>query len=215
MALIASPTSTLTVGIDEAGRGALAGPVTAAACVLPARKRYPVLITDSKQMTPAEREESFAWLVKNCFYGVGMADAKMIDRIGILASTEIAMQQAVAQVAQISRKLYLLVDGRDAFWFGWPHSSIIGGDLIEPCIGAASIIAKVTRDRHMIEAAKKYGKYGFAQHKGYGVPEHQASILKHGPSEFHRMTFLSKLLPENAGRRPAPIKKNSPKKFSD
>jgi len=182
------------VGIDEAGRGALAGPVVAAACVLPETGRFPVLITDSKEMTPQEREESCAWLVRNCCFGVGMTDAATIDRIGIVASTELAMQQAVAAIAKMHSELYLLVDGRDGFWFDWPHSSIVHGDLLEPCIGAASIIAKVTRDHLMIEAAKKFANYGFEKHKGYGAPLHLAAIRKHGPSEFHRRSFLKNLI---------------------
>ncbi len=184
------------VGIDEAGRGALAGPVVAAACVLPEMKHFPVLITDSKQMTPSEREESFVWLTRHCTYGVGITDAQTIDRIGIVASTELAMQQAVAEIAKVHRELYLLVDGRDGFWFDWPHSNIIRGDELETCIGAASIIAKVTRDHLMIEAAKTYKKYGFDVHKGYGVPVHQTALRKHGPSEFHRKSFLKRLSEE-------------------
>ncbi len=182
------------VGIDEAGRGALAGPVVAAACVLPDAEHYPVLITDSKQMTPAEREESFTWLIKHCVYGVGLTDAPTIDRIGIVASTELAMQQAVAAIAKTHSELYLLVDGRDGFWFDWPHSNIIRGDELEPCIGAASIIAKVTRDHLMVEAAKAFANYGFEKHKGYGAPLHLTAIRKHGPSEFHRRTFLGRFL---------------------
>lgn len=181
------------VGIDEAGRGALAGPVVAAACVLPEEKHLPVLITDSKQMTPAEREESFAWLIRYCTYGVGFTDAQTIDRIGIVASTELAMQQAVVEVAKIHGELYLLVDGRDGFWFGWPHSSIVHGDLLEACIGAASIIAKVTRDHLMVGAAKEFANYGFEKHKGYGALSHFNAIRKHGPSTFHRKTFLKNL----------------------
>lgn len=189
---IEQETQCTIVGLDEAGRGALAGPVVAAACVLPEAERYPVLITDSKQMTPAEREESFAWLIKHCVYGVGCTEAATIDRIGIVASTELAMQQAVAAVAKVHSELYLLVDGRDGFWFDWPHSSIVHGDLLEPCISAASIIAKVTRDRLMVEAARTYEKYGFQKHKGYGAVEHFIALKKFGICEIHRRTFLTK-----------------------
>src|SRR5207247_1543419 len=107
----------LIVGIDEAGRGALAGPVVACACILPTRKKFPVRIGDSKQMSSEQREESAAWLIKNCIHGIGFVEAVEIDRIGILAANEIAMQKAVKAVSGIHKNLYLLVDGRDKFWF--------------------------------------------------------------------------------------------------
>jgi ribonuclease HII len=141
-------------------------------------------------MTPDERENSYSWITSHCTFGVGSVDASEIDRIGILAATEIAMQRAVAAVANVSRNLYLLVDGRDKFWFDFPHSSIIRGDDSEPCIGAASIIAKVTRDRFMTDLHKSASKYGFDEHKGYGTPDHFAAIRKHGISNMHRKTFL-------------------------
>ena len=187
--VLAAAGRTLIVGIDEAGRGPLAGPVVAAACILSERRKYPVLIGDSKQMTSGQRDESYEWLTQECVFGTGMVDASEIDRIGILAATEIAMQRAVAEVAKIERNLYLLVDGRDAFWFDHPHSSIIRGDAHERCIGAASIIAKVTRDRHMIAYHVEFPDYGFAVHKGYGTPEHYAAIEKHGFTPLHRRTF--------------------------
>lgn len=187
MAVTAPATS--IAGIDEAGRGALAGPVVAAACILVASKKYPVHIGDSKKMTPQQREESYMWLTKECIFGTGLVEASEIDRIGILAATEIAMQKAVATVAALEPNLYLLVDGRDAFWFDHPHSSIIRGDDSERCIGAASIIAKVTRDRHMVALDAHFPHYGFAQHKGYGTPEHYAAIHKHGLLPLHRISF--------------------------
>ncbi len=185
--------STLIVGIDEAGRGALAGPVVAAACMLPAMKNYPVRIGDSKQMTPLEREKSCTWLIKNCVHGIGRVEANVIDRIGILAANEIAMQKAVKQVAKIHKNLYLLVDGRDKFWFDYPHSSIIRGDVSELCIGAASIIAKVTRDKRMVALGKKFPDYEFEKHKGYGTPEHFAELKKYGMCTEHRKSFLRNL----------------------
>jgi ribonuclease HII len=187
---LASPTSLLTAGIDEAGRGALAGHVVAAACILPKKKRFPVILADSKKMTPEERETSYAWLIAHCIYGIGMVEASEIDRIGILACTERAMQMAVAQVSAQHSFLYLLVDGRDKFWFDHPHSSIIRGDDSEKCISAASIIAKVTRDHSMIELHQKFPAYGFHEHKGYGTPEHYEAIQKHGMTTLHRRTFI-------------------------
>ena len=183
-------TGVLIVGIDEAGRGALAGPVVAAACVLPERKRFPVMIHDSKQMTPEEREESFAWLIENCRYGIGSSDASTIDRVGILGATELAMQEAVFQISRFCPDLYLLVDGRDKFWFDHPHSSIVRGDQSEACIAAASIIAKVTRDRRMVQLGLEIPGYGFEEHKGYGTPHHFTAIDQLGLSSEHRRSFL-------------------------
>lgn len=186
--------SVLTCGVDEAGRGALAGSVVAGACILPALRRFPVRIADSKQMTPSEREESFSWLTEHAVCGVGLVDASEIDRIGILAATEIAMQQAVAEVSSVHPDLYLLVDGRDAFWFDHPHSSVVRGDQTEQCIAAASILAKVTRDRAMIELDTKFPEFGFAEHKGYGTSDHFEAIRVIGPSKVHRKTFLRNIV---------------------
>lgn len=176
-------------GIDEAGRGALAGPVVAAACILQVRK-VPAFIRDSKQLTPEERETAFGWIASHCAYGVGIVDAREIDASGILPATEKAMQKAVAELSDIVRPTYLLVDGRDKFWFDLPHTAIIRGDETEPCISAASIVAKVTRDRLMIEYHRTFPHYDFDEHKGYGVPMHFAAIAAHGSCQLHRRTFL-------------------------
>ncbi len=185
---------TLIVGIDEAGRGALAGPVVAAACSIPVNlKKFPVRIADSKKMTPLEREESFLWLTKHCLFGIGIVSHNVIDEEGILAANERAMQQAVKSLESKLKKkqpLYLLVDGRDKFWFDHPHSSIIRGDDSEKCISAASIIAKVTRDHLIIDLDSKYPGYGFVQHKGYGTVLHTKAIKKLGISKIHRKTFV-------------------------
>jgi ribonuclease HII len=175
------------VGIDEAGRGPLAGPVVAAACML--QGSLPCRIGDSKQMAVNERETACAILTAECPWGIGIVDADVIDRIGILEATQSAMQQAVAMLAERITPTYLLVDGRDKFWFDYPHSSIIRGDSLEPVIGAASIIAKVTRDRLMIEADATFPLYGFARHKGYGTPEHLDAIRQHGTCALHRRSF--------------------------
>ena len=189
-----SVSSPYIVGIDEAGRGALAGPVVAAACILPFRVPENIVIGDSKQMTPEERETSFEWLIKNCVHGIGLIENRIIDDLGILAATELAMQEAVKQIAKRKKNLYLLVDGRDAFWFDHPHSSIIRGDQSEPCIGAASILAKVTRDRLLKDAHQEFSQYNFERHKGDGTPEHLAFLKKHGPSVYHRRSFLKNIL---------------------
>ncbi len=180
----------LTVGVDEAGRGALAGPVVAAACIIEDQKKIPILLADSKKMTAEEREKSSDWLTKNCIHGIGFVDAKEIDKIGILAATEIAMQKAVKQVEKIHQHIYLLIDGRDAFWFNHPHSSIVKGDETEACISATSILAKVARDAYMTQLAIQFPLYAFHEHKGYGTENHFLAIQKHGLTPQHRRTFL-------------------------
>ena len=180
----------MIVGVDEAGRGPLAGPVVAGACIEIEALRGNPHIRDSKQMTPEERDAAFAWIMKNCTVGYGIVDATFIDTHGILAATERAMQEAVAMVARVTKPTFLIVDGRDKFWFDYPHTSIIGGDDSEPAIGAASIVAKVTRDRLMTEAHTTFPVYSFDQHKGYGTPEHTDAIRRHGPCEIHRKTFI-------------------------
>ena len=195
------------VGIDEAGRGALAGPVVAGACVLPSGREYPLLLKDSKQLSPLEREEMFVWITQYCTYACGMVDALDIDSCRILEATQTAMQIAVGRLAQRLTPTYLLVDGRDAFWFDYPHSSIIGGDETEPCISAASIVAKVVRDRIMMTYDKMYPHYGFRFHKGYGTAEHCDLIRSRGVCPLHRETFLHE---ETIGplSRPSGIKKH-------
>lgn len=189
-----NPIKTATIaGIDEAGRGALAGPVVAGACILPEDTPLPRFIRDSKKLTPEMREEAFAWIAAHCMYGAGIVDAAFIDAQGILPATEKAMQEAVAVLAQVCRPTYLLVDGRDKFWFDYPHTAIIDGDNIEPCISAASIVAKVTRDRLMVELDRTFPQYGWKLHKGYGTPEHFDALRIHGPCPLHRRTFLRTL----------------------
>ena len=182
---------TVIVGIDEAGRGALAGPVVAGACVLADALSLHPLIRDSKELTAEQRGEAFAFIIAHCPYGVGIVDHAFIDANGILAATERAMQEAVAELAKIVTPTYLLIDGRDQFWFDYPKSSIIKGDQKELCIAAASIVAKVTRDRLMMDYARAFPHYGFDVHKGYGTPEHFGAIRKNGPCRLHRRTFIS------------------------
>lgn len=177
-------------GVDEAGRGAIAGPVFAGACILKPCRKIPAFIRDSKQCSPKEREEAFAWIQDHTFFGFGYAEADMIDREGILAATERAMQSAVAMLCRTARPTTLLVDGRDHFWFDFPHISMIGGDALEPAISAASIIAKVLRDRRMCEEHARFPNYGFSEHKGYGTPGHFAMLRKYGMNVLHRKTFL-------------------------
>ena len=182
--------ATVIVGIDEAGRGALAGPVVAGACVLIEDVEKHPLIRDSKALEPKEREEAFAWIENHCTYGYGIVENTEVDTIGILGATEKAMQMALSLVEEVITPTYLLVDGRDKFWFNYPKSSVIKGDEKEPCISAASIIAKVLRDRLMVQHSGCFPEYNFAGHKGYGSAEHFAAIEKHGICPLHRKTFL-------------------------
>lgn len=199
------------VGIDEAGRGPLAGPVVAGACHIPLplynrRRSYgawspnkracddDIIIGDSKALSEAQREKAYTWITKHCAWGFGIVAAEAIDRIGILEATNIAMQQALKMLCEKITPTFLLVDGRDAFWFDYPHTSIIKGDDKEACIAAGSIIAKVTRDRLMIEAAKEFPLYGFEGHKGYGAATHIEAIKQHGPCAIHRRSFCRNIL---------------------
>ena len=175
-------------GVDEAGRGCLAGPVIAAACVLPEGIDFPGL-ADSKVLTPAQREKIFALLTttKGVRFGIGFCDVDVIDRINILRATFVAMQQAIAALpGPIDR---VLVDGPYAPEFGYPAEAIIDGDSFVPVISAASNLAKVTRDRLMVELDKKFPQYNFKQHKGYGTAQHLAALKQWGPCAIHRMTF--------------------------
>lgn len=180
----------IIAGIDEAGRGAIAGPVVAGACILPIHLPIPPFIVDSKILSPMKREEAFAWITTHCRWGRGIVEAEVIDREGILPANEKAMQEAVRHLSETLQPTYLLIDGRDKFWFDIPHSSLIHGDALEPCISAASIIAKVTRDRLMIDHHHTFPAYGFDRHKGYGAESHFEAIRRSGPCVLHRRTFL-------------------------
>lgn len=186
--------SAVIIGIDEAGRGALAGPVMAGACLLTKEVETHPLIQDSKALTPEKREEAFCWIEEHCTYGYGMTEGKEIDEIGILAATEKAMNAALAMVEKQVKPTYLLVDGRDKFWFDYPHSGVIRGDESEPCISAGSIVAKVMRDRIMTEYANEFPRYRFEEHKGYGAPVHIEAIRMFGTCRLHRISFLRNIV---------------------
>ncbi len=178
----------MIAGIDEAGRGPLAGPVVAAACILPPNLLIPG-INDSKKLTPKKRGELFLLLIKNplVHYGVGIVDERIIDEINILEATKLAMLQAVNNL-EITPD-YLLVDGLKLPHPTIPGEKIIKGDTLSQSIAAASIIAKETRDRIMLELHKKYPEYGFDRHSGYGTEMHREAISRIGPCEIHRRTF--------------------------
>jgi len=178
----------VVVGIDEAGRGPLAGPVMAAACVLPKNFLLPS-INDSKQLLPKVRKRLFQQLTTDpaIFYGVGQADHTEIDTINIYQATIQAMWRAICQLPVIPD--YLLVDGLSLPQATIPCLKIIRGDTRSQSIAAASIIAKETRDRQMEEWDNQFPYYGFKTHKGYGTPQHLAALDLYGPCPIHRRTF--------------------------
>jgi len=197
---------TLVAGVDEAGRGPLAGPVVAAAVILPATWANggfdPRLIelNDSKQLTEAQREDFFQILTthRDIQFAIAIVDAATIDRINILQATHRAMNDALAQLQP--QPEHVLVDGRAVKSMELPHTAIVKGDARSYSIAAASVLAKVTRDRLMLEFDTQFPGYGFAVHKGYGTPQHLTAIEKLGPCAIHRMTF-------------APLKQEQPEMF--
>lgn len=174
-------------GIDEAGRGPLAGPVVAAAVILD--PDHPIEgVNDSKKLSEKRREQLFELIMTHAVaVGVGLADAKTIDRINILQATRQAMLEA-AQTLPCSPD-YLLIDGITTIASPLPQQTLKQGDSRSASIAAASIIAKVTRDRLMLDYDCLYPAYGFARHKGYGSAAHLAALQQHGPCPIHRMTF--------------------------
>ncbi|AJE04929.1 ribonuclease HII [Geobacter pickeringii] len=174
-------------GVDEAGRGPLAGPVVAAAVLLPVDADLRG-VDDSKKLSASAREELFALIAERALaVGVGIADHCVIDRINILQATLAAMREAVTKL--ILPADYLLVDGISKVPVNIPQKAIKKGDSASVSIAAASIVAKVTRDRMMVEYDRQYPGYGFAGHKGYGSAAHLAAIALLGPSPIHRLTF--------------------------
>ena len=178
-------------GVDEAGRGPLAGPVCAAAVILPPHLEIPGL-TDSKKLTDKKRRELFPIIQEQAIaYGIGMASEKEIDEINILQATFLAMQRALDQLTV--RPDLALIDGNRETDFGLPVKTVVKGDSLSMNIAAASILAKVTRDDLMVQLAQTYPQYGFEIHKGYGTKAHYAALTGHGPSPIHRRTFLKNL----------------------
>lgn len=183
----------LIAGLDEAGRGALAGPVTAAAVILPLQNENTLAalaeVNDSKQLSAEKRETFYDLILEHALcWGVSGVPAKTIDEIGILPSTRLAMRQALAQLEPAAD--YLLIDGRVRLaTIPTRQQSVIRGDGISLSIAAASIIAKVTRDRQMVEHGKNHPAYRFEGHKGYGTQFHRDAIAEIGPCPIHRYSF--------------------------
>lgn len=182
---------TCICGVDEAGRGPLAGPVCAAAVILPPNLEIPGL-DDSKKLTDKRRRELFPIIKEQAIaYGIAFASHEEIDEINILQATYLAMERAISSLSV--RPELALIDGNRAKDFGLPVQTVVKGDSLSASIAAASILAKVTRDDYMEEMAKTYPQYSFEVHKGYGTKLHYEKIAAFGPSPIHRMTFLKKL----------------------
>ena len=175
-------------GIDEAGRGALAGPVVAAAVILPEKFRHRKL-NDSKQLAPDLREEIYVELTSDAevIWSVGVIDSIEIDRINILRATHKAMHVALETLDAAPE--HVLIDGLPVFPFPLPQTAIIDGDCYSLTIAAASVIAKVTRDRMMRDFCARFPEYCFSQHKGYGTELHLTKLHQHGPCPIHRRSF--------------------------
>lgn len=182
------------MGVDEAGRGPLAGPVVAAAVLL--CKPRPAGLDDSKKLSPADRAVLEERIRRRCAFGIGVVEVDAIDRLNIFHATMLAMAQAVTRLCEVLGRDcdHVLVDGnltpagRREEW-RWPARAIVGGDALEPCISAASILAKEYRDRLMRQYHREHPHFGWDSNKGYGTAEHLAALRRHGPSPLHRRSF--------------------------
>ena len=185
---------TVICGVDEAGRGPLAGPVCAAAVILPRDHQIPGL-NDSKKLTDKKRRELFPLIKEQAIaYGIGMATHEEIDEINILQATYLAMERAISQLE--GKADIALIDGNRAKDFGMAVRTVVKGDSLSANIAAASVLAKVTRDDLMVEMAREFPGYGFEVHKGYGTKAHYEALRNLGPCPIHRMTFLKKFYGE-------------------
>ena len=178
-------------GVDEAGRGPLAGPVCAAAVMLPRNLVIPGL-TDSKKLSPKKRDALYdAILAQAVSYGIAFATVEEIEKWNILGATFLAMNRAIEQLSE--PPALALIDGNRNSGIHGNSQCVVGGDGKCAEIAAASILAKVTRDRCMLQLAEQYPQYGFAQHKGYGTAAHYAALREYGPCPIHRPSFLKKM----------------------
>lgn len=225
------------VGIDEVGRGPLAGPVVACAVALrtqqfgseasksatPEEEKMWKMVRDSKKLSEKQREKMFDFIHEHFYVGIGIVSAETIDRVNILQATFLAMKAALSDLQRITHQSsninhhdpYLLIDGNQEIPnCSYAQEAVIGGDGSVKSIAAASIVAKVTRDRIVEEYDTAYPGYGFAKHKGYGTKLHMDALRHLGPSPIHRMSFRPVLLalPENVNKRFANVLK--PKKRS-
>ena len=181
---------TRVAGMDEAGRGPLAGNVVAACVIMPSAPTVD-WVDDSKKLSALRRDKIYEEILRTALYvGVGRASAQEIDEINILQATMNAMRRAAADA---QANIYL-IDAVKNLGLDAPEIPIVHGDAVSYSIAAASIVAKVTRDRELLALDQQYPQYGFARHKGYGTAEHIAAIREHGPCPAHRMTFIRKFL---------------------
>ena len=178
-------------GVDEAGRGPLAGPVCAAACILPVGLEIPGL-DDSKKLTSRKREELYDVIIQTAVtYGIAFASVEEIETFNILNATFLAMNRAIEQL--FPQPALALIDGNRNSGIRIPSRFVVKGDSLCADIAAASVLAKVTRDRYMLAMAKQYPLYGFEKHKGYGTVQHYAALRDYGPCPIHRPSFLKKM----------------------
>jgi ribonuclease HII len=180
------------IGVDEAGRGPLAGPVVAAAIIID-EKAINIGINDSKKLSHSKREQLFSFLTNNYTFGIGIVDAQKIDEINILQATFLAMKEAISQIPDFANT-NILVDGNKPPYNSPNIHPIVKGDQKSLSIAAASIIAKVTRDRIMQDLHSKYPYYGWDTNAGYGTNNHISAIKQHNITIFHRKTFLNNIL---------------------
>lgn len=182
----------LVCGVDEAGRGPLCGPVVAAAVILP-KDEYIEGVNDSKKLTEKKREKLYDDIMKKAVAAsIGISDVDVIEKVNILNATKLAMKQAIEKLS--IKPDYVLIDGNQMIDINIKAETVVSGDAKSLSIAAASIIAKVTRDRMLIEFDKKYPEYGFAKHKGYGTKSHIEAIQKYGLTDIHRPSFCKKFV---------------------
>ena len=183
--------SVLFCGVDEAGRGPLAGPVCAAAVILPADVEIPGL-NDSKKLSEKKREALYDVICESAIsFGIAFATVEEIEALNIKRAAYLAMERAIQELDPVPA--LALVDGNDKIELPIPSIKVVHGDALCASIAAASILAKVTRDRYMLDLAEQFPQYGFEKHKGYGTAVHYAALREHGPCEVHRPTFLRKM----------------------
>lgn len=177
-------------GVDEAGRGPLAGPVVAATVILSSLPPFP--LQESKKLSPTQRQYAFEWLVKYAYIGIGMASVEEIDELNILRATFLAMHRALNSLRLIPREIW--VDGNQFLpWKNIPHRCIVKGDALHAPISAASIVAKHVRDLWMRQVSLLYPGYGWERNKGYPTPAHYAALRRQGLTPLHRKSFLRNL----------------------
>ena len=189
--IYASSGASYIAGVDEAGRGPLAGPVCAAACILPRNLEIPGL-NDSKKLSPKARDSLYDIIINSAVsYGIAFATVAEIESLNILNATFLAMNRALSQLSP--QPALALIDGNRNSGISIPSRCVVKGDSLCADIAAASVLAKVTRDRYMLTMAEQYPEYGFEKHKGYGTAQHYAALRQFGPSSIHRPSFLRKM----------------------